>query len=65
MRKTPKRGVNWVFQKLFQHNKFKYNVIKNKEIELENSNSDFIVVRHFLAYVHSPQSSNRVRVPLA
>ena len=64
MRKTPKRGVNWVFQKLFQHNKFKYNIIKNKEIKLENSNSDFIVVRHFLAYVHSPQSPNRVRVSL-
>ena len=64
MRKTPKRGVNWVFQKLFQHNKFKYNIIKNKEIELKNSNSDFIVIRHFLAYIHSPQGPNRVRVPL-
>ena len=64
MRKTHKRGVNWVFQKKFQHNKFKHNIIKNKEIELENSNSDFIVVRHFLAYVHSSQSPNRVRVPL-
>ena len=58
------RRVNWVFQKLFQHNKFKHNIIKNKEIELENSNSDFIVVRHFFTYVHSPQSSNRVRVSL-
>ena len=64
MRKTPKKSVNWVFQKLFQHNKFKHNIIKNKEIELENLNSDFIVVQHFLAYVHSPQSPNRVRVPL-
>ena len=64
MRKTPKRWMNWVFQKLFQHNKFKYNIIKNKEIELENSNSYFIVVRHFLAYIHSPQAPNRVRVPL-
>ena len=52
------------FKKLFQHNKFKHNIIKNKEIELENSNSDFIVVRHFLTYVHSPQALNRVRVPL-
>ena len=37
---------------------------QNKEIELENSNSGFIMVRHFLAYVHSPQSPNQVRVPL-
>ena len=64
MRKTPKRGVNWVFQKLFQHNKFKHNRSKYKEIKLENSNSDFIVVRHFLAYIHSPQSPNRMRVLL-
>ena len=64
MRKTPKRVVNWVFQKLFQHNKFKHNIIKNKEIELENSNLDFIVVRHFLTYVHSLQAPNRVRVLL-
>ena len=64
MRKTPKKWVNWVFQKLFQHNKFKHNIIKNKEIEWENLNLDFIVVRHFLAYVHSPQSPNRVRVSL-
>ena len=62
MKKTPKRGVNCVFQNLFQHNKFKHNRSKYKE--LENSNSDFIVVRHFLVYVHSPQSLNRVRVPL-
>ena len=62
--KHPKRGVNWVFKKLFKHNKFKHNINKNKEIELENSNSGFIVVRHFLAYVHSPQSFNRVRIPL-
>ena len=58
MRKTPKRGVNWIFQKLFQHKKFKHNIIKNKEIELENSNSDFIVVQNFLTYVYSPQSPN-------
>ena len=64
MRKTPKRGVNWIFQKLFQHNKFKYNIIKNKKIELENSNSDFIVVRHFLTYVYSSQAPNRARVLL-
>ena len=33
-------------------------------MRLEKSNSDFIVVQHFLAYVHSPQALNRVRVPL-
>ena len=54
MRKTPKRRVNWVFQNLFQHNKFKYNRSKNKEVELEKANLDFIVVRHFLEYIHSP-----------
>ena len=64
MRKTPKRGVNWVFQKLFQHNKFKHNIRKDNEIELGNSNSDFIVVRYFLAYIHSLQSPNRVKVLL-
>ena len=56
--------VNWVFQKLFQYNQFKHNISKYNEIKLKNSNSDFIVVRHFLAYVHSPQAPNRVRVPL-
>ena len=64
MRKTPKRGVNWVFQNLFQHNKFKHNRNKYKEIGLEKSNSDFIVVRHFFAYVHSLQTPNRVRISL-
>ena len=64
MRKTPKRGVNWGFQNLFQHNKLKHNRSKNKEVELEKANSDFIVIRHFLAYVHSPQSPNRVKVLL-
>ena len=56
--------MNWVFQKLFQHNKFKHNRSKYNEIELENLNSSFIVVRHFLAYIHSPQAPNQVRVPL-
>ena len=64
MRKTPKRGVNWVFKNLFEHNKFKHNKNEYKEIKLEKSNSDFIVVRHFLAYVHFPQAPNRLRVPL-
>ena len=66
MRKTPKKGGELgFFKKLFQHNKFKHNINKNKKIELENSNSDFIVVRHFLTYVHFPQPPNRVRVPLS
>ena len=65
MRKTPKRGVNWVFKKiLFEYNKFKHKKSKYKEIELEKSNSYFIVVRHFLTYIHSPHAPNRVRIPL-
>ena len=47
MRKTPKKGVNWVFfflEKKIKHNKFKHKKSKYKEIELEKSNSDFIVV---------------------
>ena len=62
--KHPRRGVNWVLKNLFKHNKFKHNRSKYKEIELEKSNSNFILVWHFLAYVHSPQAPNRVRVPL-
>ena len=60
MRKTPKggEGLNWIFKILFEHNKFKHNRSKYKEIELKKSNSDFIVVRHFLAYVHSSQAPN-------
>ena len=62
MRKTPKRegggGVNWVLNILFEHNKFKHNRSKYKEIELEKSNSNFIVVQHFFAYIHSPQAPN-------
>ena len=52
------------FLNSFQSQQVQVQYKQNKEIELENSNSDFIVVRHFLAYVHSPQSPNRVRVPL-
>ena len=57
------RGWIGFLKILFKHNKFKHKRSKYKEIELEKSNSDFIVVQHFLAYVHSPQASNRVRVP--
>ena len=56
--------MSWVFKNIFEHNKFKHNRSKYKGIELEKSNSDFIVVRHFLAYIHSPQAPNLVRVPL-
>ena len=52
------------FLKSFQSQQVQAQYKQNKEIELENSNSSFIVVQHFLAYVHSPQSPNRVRVPL-
>ena len=63
MRKTPKRGVNWVFKIFFNTTNSSTIEANIKRIELENSNSDFIVIRHFLAYVHSSQSPNRVRVP--
>ena len=52
------------FLNSFQSQQVQTQYKQNKEIELENSNSGFIVVRHFLAYVHSPQSPNQVRVPL-
>ena len=42
----------------FKHNKFKHKKYKYKEIRLEKANSDFIVVQHFLAYIHSPQALN-------
>ena len=45
------------FKKLFfKHNKFKHKNHKYKEIRLEKTNSSFIVVRHFLAYIHSSQA---------
>ena len=47
----------------FKNNKFKHKKYKYKEIRLDKANSDFIVVRHFLAYIHFSQISNRVRVP--
>ena len=57
--------MNWSLKKkyIFKHNKIKYKKHKYKEIRLEKSNPDFIVVQHFLAYIHSPQTPNRVRVP--
>ena len=41
MRKAPKRGLNWVFQILFQHNKFKHNRSKNREVEFKESKLRF------------------------
>ena len=64
MRKTPKRGWIGFFKFFFNTTNSSTIEAKNKEIELEKANSDFIVVRHFLAYVHSSQSPNRVRVLL-
>ena len=52
------------FLNSFQTQQVQAQYKQNKKIELENSNSGFIVVRYFLAYAHSPQSPNRVRVPL-
>ena len=59
--KHPKLGVKYFF---FKHSKFKHKNHKYKKIRLEKANSNFIVVRHFLAYIHYPQAPNRVRVPL-
>ena len=52
------------FLNSFQSQQVQAQYKQNKETELENSNSGFIVVQHFFAYVHSPQSPNRVGVPL-
>ena len=53
------------FKKIvFKYSKFKHKRSKYKEIELEKSNSYFIMVRHFFTYVHSPQTPNWMRVPL-
>ena len=37
---------------------------KYNEIKLDNSNSDFIVIQHFLTYIHFPQAPNRMRILL-
>ena len=64
-RENTQKGDELGFKKLFfKHNKFNQKKYKYKEIKFEKANSDFIVVPHFLAYVHSPQALNRVRVPL-
>ena len=58
-------GGGWIgFLKYFQSQQIQTQCKQNKEIEFREFKLGFIVVRHFLAYVHSPQSPNRVRVPL-
>ena len=58
-------GGGWIeFLKSFQSQQIQTQYKQNKEIEFRKIKLGFIVVRHFLAYVHSPQSPNRVRVPL-
>ena len=62
--KHPRGGWIGYLKILFKHNKFKHKINKYKETMLEKSNSNFIVVQHFLGYVHSPQAPNWVRIPL-
>ena len=43
---TQEGEVNWVLIFFFKHNKFKQKKHKYKEIRLEKTNLDFIVVQH-------------------
>ena len=64
-RKPPKGGGGWIgFLKYFQSQQIQTQYKQDKVIEFREFKLGFIVVWHFLAYVHFPQSSNRVRVPL-
>ena len=55
----------WIgFFKSFQSQQIQIQYKQSKEIEFREFKLGFIVVRHFLAYVHSPQPPNRVKVPL-
>ena len=55
----------WIgFLKSFQSQQIQTKYKQSKEIEFREFKLGFIVVRHFLAYVHFPQPPNRVRVPL-
>ena len=60
MKKNTQRGGGGElgFLNSFQSQQVQAQYRQNKEIELENSHSGFIVVRNFLAYIHSPQSLN-------
>ena len=60
---TQKRG--WIgFLKSFQSQQIQTQYKQSKDIEFREFKLGSIVVRHFLAYVHSPQPLNRVRIPL-
>ena len=66
VKKNTPRGVGgWIgFFKSFQSQQIQIQYKQSKEIEFREFKLGFIVVRHFLAYVHSPQPPNRVKVPL-
>ena len=64
VKKNTQKG-GWIgFLKSFQSQQIQTQYKQNKEIEFRKFKLGFIVVRHFLAYVHSPQPPNRVRVLL-
>ena len=64
VKKNTQKGV-WIgFLKSFQSQQNKTKYKQSKEIEFREFELWFIVVRHFLVYVHSPQPPNWVRVPL-
>ena len=64
VKKNTQKG-GWIeFLKSFQSQQIQTKYKHDKEIEFREFKLRFIVVRHFLAYIHSPQSPNRVRVPL-
>ena len=63
VKKNTQKG-GWIgFLKSFQSQQIQTQYKQNKEIEFRKFKLGFIVW-HFLAYVHSPQPLNRVRVPL-
>ena len=65
VKKNTQKLGGWIwFLKSFQSQQIQTQYKQNKEIEFREFKLGFIVVRHFLAYVHSPQPPNRVRVSL-
>ena len=64
VKKNTQKG-GWIgFLKSFQSQQIQTQYKQSKEIEFREFKLGFIVVRHFLTYVHSPQPPNWVRVPL-
>ena len=61
VKKNTQKG-RWI--RCLKHFSITTNYKQSKDIEFREIKLEFIVVRHFLAYVHSPQPPNRVRVPL-